>query len=91
MIKASKKISGGSRNGSDLTKITRISYNSEPDFTKPILVLAPGKKDQIFSRLVFLYGNEKAEKIFPELERILKVHHAHKPEELIAAEKDFVA
>ena len=91
MIKASKKIPGGNRNGSDLSKITRISYNSEPDFTKPILMLAPEKKDRIFTRLRFLYGKEKAEKILPELERILKVHHAHKPEELIAAEKDFVA
>lgn len=91
MIKTSKEISGGSRNGSDLTKITRISYNSEPDFTRPVLVIDPGKKERVFSRLLFLYGKEKAEKILPELERILKVHHAHKPEELIAAEKVFDA
>ena len=91
MIKSSKKISGGSRNGKDLTKITRIGYNPEPDFTKPILVIAPEKKERMFSRLLFLYGKDKAERIMPELERILKVHHAHKPEALIAAEKDFVA
>ena len=82
MIKSSQEIS---------RKITRISYNPDPDFTKPILVLAPEKKERIFSRLLFLYGKEQADRILSEIERILKVHHAHKPEELIAAEKDFVA
>ncbi|MCD6534094.1 MAG: alpha-glucosidase C-terminal domain-containing protein [Deltaproteobacteria bacterium] len=82
MIKSSQKIS---------RKITRISYNPDPDFTKPILEIAPEKKERMFSRLLFLYGKEQADRIMPELERILKVHHAHKPVELIAAEKDFVA
>ncbi|MEA3332092.1 MAG: alpha-amylase family glycosyl hydrolase, partial [Pseudomonadota bacterium] len=88
MIKSSQKISGN--RGRLLSKITRISYNPEPDFTKPILEIAPEKKERMFSRLLFLYGKEQADRIMPEIERILKVHHAHKPEALIAAEKDFV-
>ncbi len=91
MIKSSIKIPDGNRNDKDATKITRIGYNPEPDFTKPILVIAPEKKERIFLSLLFLYGKEKAARIMPEIERILKVHHAHKPEELIAAEKDFEA
>ena len=40
----------------------------------------------MLARLEFLYGRETAEAAMPELERILKVHHAHKPPELIEYE-----
>jgi sucrose phosphorylase len=34
----------------------------------------------MLGRLGFLYGDAKAERWMPELERILKVYYAHKPE-----------
>jgi sucrose phosphorylase len=43
----------------------------------------------MFSRLKFLYGEEQAKSYMPELERLLRVHYAHKPQELIDREKDF--
>ena len=67
----------------------RIRYNREPDYTKPLLEIPPDARQKIFARLCFLYGKSKAEQYMPELERILKVHHAHKPQEMIEAEKDF--
>jgi len=70
-------------------KITRIRYNPEPDFTKPLLEVPPEARKRMFARLSFLYGDAEAEKWMPELERILKVHYAHKPPELVEAEKDF--
>jgi len=69
-------------------KITRIRYNPEPDFTKPLLEVPPEARKRMFSRLSFLYGTAEAEKWMPELERILKVHHAHKSQEMVEAEKD---
>jgi sucrose phosphorylase len=41
----------------------------------------------MFTRLRFLYGEDKAKATLPELERILRVHHAHKPPDLVEAEK----
>jgi sucrose phosphorylase len=43
----------------------------------------------MLARLNFLYGESEAEKWMPELERVLRVHHAHKPQELIDLEKDY--
>ena len=48
-----------------------------------ILALYDGK-------LEFLYGRTVAEEWMPELERILKVHHAHKPAELCEQEAELV-
>ena len=41
------------------------------------------------SHLVMLYGEKKAQQHMPELERILKVHYAHKPLEMIEAERKY--
>ncbi len=45
----------------------------------------------MFARLRFLYGATEAEAHMPELERILRVHYAHKPQDMIEAEKAFEA
>lgn len=65
------------------------AYNPEPDYTKPLHKIPLRKRKRMFDRLVFLYGKKKAEEWMPELRRILKVHHAHKPMKLIEKEKDF--
>jgi sucrose phosphorylase len=70
-------------------RITRLRYNPEPDYTRPLFEVPGEARERMFSRLRFLYGEDKARDFMPELERILKVHHAHKPQEMIEAEKDF--
>lgn len=67
----------------------RTFYDEFPDYTRPVLEVTPEQKARIFNRLKFLYGEETAEKWTPEFERILKVHHAHKPPEMIGKEKDY--
>lgn len=63
-------------------------FNKEPDYTKSLLEIPKEARDRMFDRLRFLYGEEKAHACLPELERVLKVHHAHKTREIIEAEKD---
>jgi glucosylglycerate phosphorylase len=41
------------------------------------------------NRLRFLYGEKLADRYMPELERILRVHHAHKPLEMIEKEESY--
>jgi sucrose phosphorylase len=72
-----------------MKQINRIAYNPKPDYTRPLLEITSKARDRMFSRLKFLYGEEQAEIFMPELERVLKVHYAHKPQELIELEKDF--
>lgn len=67
----------------------RTFYDEFPDFTRPALELSYEQKKRIFDRLQFLYGREAAEKWVPEFERTLKVHHAHKPEEMLEKEKGY--
>ncbi len=65
-------------------------HNPEPDYTKPLLELTEEQKAQLYKRLKFIYGKEKADEYLPELERILKVYYAHKPDELKEREKHFI-
>jgi len=69
----------------------RIPYSRVPDFTKPLLEVPTGVRSRLRSRLSFLYGESKADEWLPELERIMKVHHAHKPQALIDKEKGYDA
>ena len=66
--------------------MTRIPYQRDPDFSRPLLEIDPDIREHMLGRLEFLYGRQTAEDAMPELERILKVHHAHKPPELIEYE-----
>ena len=70
-------------------KTSRIPYDRDPDFTRPLLEIPAEARERMLRRLAFLYGPEPAQKWMPELERILRVHHAHKPQELIDQEKNF--
>lgn len=68
---------------------SRIFYDKKPDYTRPILKVPSEAREQMLSRLRFLYGEEQAQTYMPELERIMKVHYAHKPQALIDLEPDF--
>jgi sucrose phosphorylase len=67
----------------------RIHYRKEPDFTKPLLELPADKTKRIFEHLQNLYGSEFAHELMPEVVRVMRVHQAHKPDELVEIERSF--
>ncbi|MEK7751176.1 MAG: alpha-amylase family glycosyl hydrolase [Acidobacteriota bacterium] len=67
----------------------RIAYADEPDFTRPLLEIPTETGQRMFGRLRVLYGAETARETMPELVRLIRVHHAHKTDELIEAEHSF--
>ncbi|MBW1836948.1 MAG: sugar phosphorylase [Deltaproteobacteria bacterium] len=70
-------------------KRIHIPYLADPDFSKPLFKIPPEARERMFARLTLLYGEAEAKQWMPELERIIKVHHAHKPQELIDTEKNY--
>ncbi|MCC6263740.1 MAG: sugar phosphorylase [Bryobacterales bacterium] len=69
--------------------VRRLPYNERPDYTKELLQI-PGKaRERLLGSLAILYGEEKAAQCYPEVERILQVHCAHKPEELRERDRNF--
>ena len=70
-----------------MNELNYMLYDLEPDYTRPLFEIPPAAREQMFNRLRFLYGEDEAEATMPELERLLKVHYAHKPQEMIEAEK----
>lgn len=67
----------------------RIFYNLEPDYTKPLYETPPDIENRLLRHLSFLYGQETASSILPELRRLLVVHCAHKPQALIDYEHSY--
>jgi len=67
----------------------RTYYDEYPDFTRPALEISRRFRERALARLEFLYGPKGAENWMPELERILKVHYAHKPPEMIEKEQEY--
>ncbi len=70
-------------------KLRYSVHNQEPDFTRPLLEISSKDRERMLDRLSFLYGEADAKAYMPELERILKVYYAHKPQEMIDLEKHF--
>ncbi len=67
----------------------RTPYQVDPDFSRRAYEVPAMEKNRIRAYLVSLYGNELADKWLPELERVMKVHYAHKPLALIDSEKSY--
>jgi glucosylglycerate phosphorylase len=67
----------------------RTFYDPDPDYTKPLLELSPEICERIRGRLRFLYGEPHAERYLSEFVRVLRVHHAHKPPDMIEKEKTY--
>ncbi len=65
-------------------------HDPEPDYYRPLLEIPPEASNRILGRLARLYGETIAKSWLPELERILKVYHAHKPRRLIEREERLV-
>jgi glycosidase len=66
------------------------SHLPEPDYSRPLLDVAPSHRAKILDKLAVLYGRQRAEAFYPELERVLRVYHAHKTPEMVAADAVFV-
>ena len=56
----------------------RLTFRPSPDYTRPLLKLSSAQQQRFLERLTFLYGKSTAAQHLPELERLLKVHDAHK-------------
>lgn len=70
-------------------KTTKSVHNQEPDYTRPGLEIPSDARERMFRRLCFIYGDSVAKDYMLELERILKVYYAHKPQELVDSEMSF--
>jgi len=68
----------------DLSKF----YLLEPDYDQPIFEVPKNTQEKIMEKLEFLYGKEEAKRLLQEVERIMKVHYAYKPPEMIEQERD---
>jgi sucrose phosphorylase len=62
----------------------------EPDYTRPLLEVPALARERILDRLAVLYGRKRAEACYGELERIMRVYHAHKTQEMIAEDAAFL-
>lgn len=71
-----------------LQRRKRIRFLPKPDYTKPLFEISQESQERLLQRLRFLYGDKIAQQALPELVRILKVHYAHKPEELVALDSE---
>ncbi len=67
----------------------RTYYDADPDYTRPPLEIPGRVRERLHSRLRSLYGEDAAVAAMPELERILRVHQAHKPPEMLEKEKGY--
>jgi len=72
-----------------ISDTTKTIHNPEPDYTRPLLKLPKESFERMYNRLRVLYSESVARATMRELERILKVFYAHKPQQLIKEEKDF--
>ncbi|MGH9632698.1 MAG: alpha-amylase family glycosyl hydrolase [Bryobacteraceae bacterium] len=61
----------------------------EPDYGRPLLRIGPDDKQKILEKLTILYGPEKAESCYLEVERVMQVYFAHKTPAMIADDKSF--
>jgi glycosidase len=62
-------------------------YSLEPDYDRGCYEIPEKTKIRILEKLAFLYGDETAAVCFKELDRIIKVHYAHKPRRMIEMEE----
>lgn len=64
-----------------------LLFRKRPDYEQPALAIGPPMREALHKTLGFLYGAAEAERLLPEVERLLRVHHAHKTPEILEAER----
>jgi sucrose phosphorylase len=76
----------------DPVKVPRVYLDPhlpEPDYARPRLEIPAEKKKGILEKLTFLYGKSEAKKWYSEVERIMRVYHAHKTPEMLKNDATF--
>lgn len=71
-------------------KTSLLLHHKRPDFESPLLEVCPEQQSRLLTMLDFLYGEEEANRLLPEVIRLLRVHHAHKTPAMVEAEKQFL-
>jgi glucosylglycerate phosphorylase len=69
----------------------RPAHLSSPDYTRPLLTIGEGQRQRMVDLLTVMYGSDETARIYPELERLIRVYYAHKPQPLIDADASFEA
>jgi glycosidase len=72
-----------------MSRFTRRRYLREPDYKRAPLEVTPEQRERIIEKLRVLYGDLDATAYYWEVERLMQVHHAHKPVEMVRAEAEF--
>lgn len=67
----------------------RTFYDIHPDYKRSLYELPQGIRKRIRKRLSILYGSRNTGPYIKELERIMRVHHAHKPHEMLEKERNY--
>lgn len=70
-------------------KVFTAPHLPAPDYTRPLLEVTDEQRERLLDILTIIYGRERAEGCYPELERIMRVYDAHCPDELRAARARF--
>lgn len=69
-------------------RLTRL-HLAQPDYARPLLQVKPEQRARILELLAVLYGKARAESCYGELERLMKVHWAHKTPEMLEDDRTF--
>jgi sucrose phosphorylase len=72
-----------------MSRLVRRRYLREPDYSRPLLEVTAPARDRLIEKLTVLYGELDAKAYYWEVERLMQVHHAHKPAELVQADEAF--
>jgi glucosylglycerate phosphorylase len=64
-------------------------YLRNPDYSRPTLDVPPAQRKRIVDILTVLYGELDADAYYWEVERLMQVHHAHRPLEMLTADAEF--
>ncbi len=67
----------------------KFIHNREPDYQKNHLEIPNDFREKILSKFSFLYDEQTAKAYMPELERICKVYHTYRTEDIIESTKSF--
>ncbi len=68
-----------------------LVHLKEPDYSRPLLQVSEPQRERLVGLLSVMYGPDVAAQHYPELERLMRVYHAHKPPGLVAADARFPA
>lgn len=74
----------------DAPVVAHVPHLPEPDYAQPLLQLDGAQRSRLLTILGVMYGPELAASTYPELERLMRVYHAHKPPALRDADAAFV-